>query len=64
MIDSADQSMEGESFDEIYPSLVEIAKDIGIQTIFMSKYKPNTVDDADLIDITTGLNPFHLRTDS
>lgn len=64
IIDSADQSMEGESFDEIYPSLVEIAKDIGIQTIFMSKYKPNTVDDADLVDITTGLNPFHLRTDS
>ena len=60
IIDSADQPMEDESFEEIYPSLVEIAKCIGVQTIFISKYKPITVEEPDLVDITEGLNPFHI----
>ena len=64
IIDSADQPMEDKSFEEIYPSLVEEAKEIGIQTIFISKSKPGTVEDKDLVDITEGLNPFHQRSDS
>ena len=59
IIDSADQPMEEKSFEEIYPSLIETAKNIGIQTIFVSKDRPATVKDEDLIDITDGLNPFH-----
>ena len=59
IIDSADQPMEERSFEEIYPSLIETAKKIGIQTIFISKVRPGTVKDEDLIDITEGLNPFH-----
>ncbi|MBR2692752.1 MAG: hypothetical protein IKE69_00920 [Thermoguttaceae bacterium] len=61
IIDSADQPMEDKSFEEIYPSLIDIAKNIGVQTIFISKVKPSTVEETDLIDITGGLNPFHLR---
>ncbi len=59
IIDSADQAMEDTSFEEIYPSLVEVAKSIGVQTIFISKYKPDSVQDVDLLDIRDGLNPFH-----
>lgn len=62
IIDSADQPMEEKSFEEIYPSLIEIAKNIGVQTIFVSKAKPATVNDDDLIDITDGLNPFHQQS--
>ena len=64
IIDSADQAMEDASFEEIYPSLVEVAKSIGVQTIFISKYRPSTVADKDLVDITYGLNPFHQRTEA
>ena len=64
IIDSADQAMEDASFEEIYPSLVEVAKSIGVQTIFISKYKPTTVSEEDLVDITDGLNPFHQRTEA
>lgn len=64
IIDSADQAMDDKSFDEIYPSIVEIAKSIGVQTIFISKYKPASVNDEDLIDITEGFNPFHLSSKS
>ena len=59
IIDSADQPMEEKSFEEIYPSLTETAKNIGVQTIFVSKARPGTVKDEDMIDITDGLNPFH-----
>lgn len=59
IIDSADQAMEDKSFEEIYPSLLETAKKIGVQTIFISKTRPVTVKAGDLIDITAGLNPFH-----
>lgn len=64
VIDSADQSMTEASFEEIYPSLVEIANGIGVQTIFLSKTKISTVSDSDLIDISDGLNPFHQRSTS
>lgn len=64
IIDSADQPMEESSFEEIYPSLIETAKKIGVQTIFISKTKTKTVNEKDLVDITTGLNPFHQRVDS
>lgn len=61
IIDSADQAMEDKSFEEIYPSLVEVAKNIGVQTIFISKFKPETIAKEDFLDITDGLNPFHLK---
>ncbi len=61
IIDSADQAMENQSFEEIYPSLVEVAKNVGVQMVFISKYKPNSVRTEDLVDITGGVNPFHQR---
>ena len=61
IIDSADQSMEDNSFDEIYPSLIKMAQSIGIQTIFISKHLPTYIKQEDLTDISGGLNPFHLR---
>ena len=51
--------MENISIEEIYPSLDVIAKSVGVQTLFKSKYKPESIEAADLIDITGGLNPFH-----
>ena len=62
IIDSADQPMEDTAFEEIYPSLIEIAKNVGVQTIFISKYKPMNVNEDDLIDITEGFNPFHVQS--
>ncbi len=59
IIDSADQPMEVRSFEEVYPSLIEAAKSVDVQTIFISKYKPSSVLPADLVDITGGFNPFH-----
>ena len=59
IIDSADQAMDDKSFEEIYPTLVAVAKSVGVQTIFISKYKPESAESGDLIDITGGLNPFH-----
>lgn len=61
IVDSADQPMEDTAFEEIYPSLIEIAKNVGVQTIFISKYKPKNINEDDLIDITKGLNPFHVK---
>lgn len=63
IIDSADQPMEDEYFEELYPSFVQEAKKIGVQTIFLSKSRPNTVAENDLVDITEGLNPFLQRGD-
>lgn len=63
IMDSPDQSMEREAFEEIYPDIIKIANEIGVQTIFISKTKPNSVNDDDLIDICEGLNPFHQRVD-
>lgn len=64
IIDSADQAMEDVSFEEIYPSLIEVAQSVGVQTIFISKYKPTSVQDSDLIDMTGGFNPFHQRSEN
>jgi hypothetical protein len=61
IMDSADQPMDSSSFDEIYPTITEIANDIGVQTIFISKIKPDCVSQNDLIDISGGLNPFHQK---
>ena len=51
--------MEDISFEEIYPSLVVAAKSVGVQTFFISMYKPEGVETDGLIDITGGLNPYH-----
>lgn len=61
VIDSADQTIQSEYFEIIYPKLVEYAKKIGIQLIFMSKELPDSVDRKDLIDLSDGLNPYHVR---
>lgn len=60
-MDSPDQAMESESFEEVYPDLIKVANKIGIQTIFFSKVKPKVVEEKDLIDISCGLNPFHQK---
>lgn len=61
IMDSPDQAMEPESFEEVYPDLIKVANKIGIQTIFFSKVKPKVVEEKDLIDISCGLNPFHQK---
>lgn len=63
IMDSPDQPMESLSFEEIYPTIIEAANEIGIQTIFFSKIKVNSVKENDLIDISGGLNPFHQKND-
>lgn len=63
IMDSPEQPMESPSFEEIYPSIIEAANEIGIQTIFISKIKLNSVKESDLIDISSGLNPFHQKND-
>lgn len=63
IMDSPDQPMESTSFEEIYPTIIEVANEIGIQTIFISKIKINSIDKGDLIDISSGLNPFHQKND-
>ncbi len=61
IMDSPDQAMEPESFEEIYPTIIKAANEIGIQTVFFSKVKPIVVENKDLIDICDGLNPFHQK---
>ena len=61
IMDSPDQPMKPESFEEIYPTLIKVANEIGVQTIFISKIKPNGIEEKDLIDIRRGLNPFHQK---
>ncbi len=63
IMDSPDKSMEPESFEEVYPTLVKAANRIGVQTIFFSKVRPKAVDDKNLVDISDGLNPFHQKTE-
>lgn len=60
VIDSADQTIQSEYFEKIYPKLVGCAKEIGVQLIFMSKELPNSVDKEDLLDLSNGLNPYHV----
>lgn len=61
VMDSPDQAMNQEYFEEIYPTLIKISKEIGMQTIFFSKIKIKGICDDDLIDISDGLNPFHSK---
>ena len=61
IIDSANQPMGMEIFKEVYPSIIEFADQLGIQTIFMSKDKLEGIDPEDFIDITAGLNKFHCK---
>ena len=48
-----------DSFEKVYPVLIEMAEKVGIQTIFLSKDMIGGIEDADLIDISDGLNKFH-----
>lgn len=59
IIDSANQPMGVDSFEKVYPVLIEMADEVGIQTIFMSKDKISGIKDDDFIDISEGLNKFH-----
>lgn len=59
VIDSANQPMGADSFEKVYPVLVEMADEVGIQTIFMSKEEIAGIKDDDFIDISAGLNRFH-----
>lgn len=63
IMDSPDQAMDIASFEEIYPSMIKVANEIGIQTVFLSKVRVDAVDSMDLIDISEGLNPFHQKTE-
>lgn len=63
IMDSPDQPMESFAFEEVYPTIMEVADEIGIQTIFVSKVKPNCINESDLIDIRNGFNPFHSRNE-
>lgn len=57
IMDSVNQPMQSDSFSKIYPRILEIADEIGLQTIFLSKEQIAGIP-AD-IDISNGLNPFH-----
>lgn len=59
VIDSANQPMGTDSFEKVYPVIIEMAEKIGIQTMFLSKDKINGINPNDLIDISDGLNKFH-----
>lgn len=59
VIDSANQPMGVDSFEKVYPVLIEMADEVGIQTIFMSKDMISGINDDDFIDISDGLNKFH-----
>ena len=59
VIDSANQSMETDCFQKVYPVFMEMAETIGIQTIFLSKEKIEGIRSEDFIDISDGLNRFH-----
>lgn len=59
IMDSPEQSMDIGSLEEVYASIVGIANEIGIQTIYVSKALPKNVKRRDLIDIRDGFNPYH-----
>lgn len=59
IIDSANQPMGIDSFNKVYPTIINKAEEIGVQTIFLSKDKIDNVSDEDIIDISNGLNKFH-----
>ncbi|MEN6459762.1 MAG: AAA family ATPase [Syntrophomonas sp.] len=62
IIDSANQPMGIEIFREVYPIIVKLAEEIGIQTIFLSKDLLDEIPDEDFIDISSGLNKFHKQS--
>lgn len=62
IIDSANQPMGLPIFEKVYPSITTIAEQYGIQTIFMSKDRLESIDEHDIIDISSGLNRFHQKT--
>lgn len=62
IIDSANQPMGIEVFREVYPTITQLADNIGIQTIFMSKDFLDNISEDDLIDISVGLNRFHKKS--
>lgn len=59
IIDSANQPMGIESFREVYPTIINFADKIGLQTIFLSKDHIDGIPEEDFIDISNGLNRFH-----
>lgn len=61
IIDSANQPMGVESFEKVYPILVDFSDKIGLQTIFLSKDLIDSVEKSDFIDISKGLNKFHIQ---
>lgn len=63
IIDSANQPMGLQIFEKVYPTIISIADQYGIQTIFMSKDQLKNVDTDNLIDISTGLNKFHQKSE-
>lgn len=62
IIDSANQPMGIEIFKEVYPTITRLADDIGMQTIFMSKDRLDSISEDDFIDISPGLNKFHKQS--
>lgn len=62
IIDSANQPMGIEIFKEVYPTITRLADDIGMQTIFMSKDRLDSISADDFIDISPGLNKFHKQS--
>ena len=63
IIDSANQPMGVQIFEKVYPTIISIADQYGVQTIFMSKDQLDNIDSDDLIDISTGLNKFHQKSE-
>jgi len=63
IIDSANQPMGLQIFEQVYPTITTIAEQYGIQTIFMSKDRLEHLDENDVIDISTGLNKFHQKSE-
>jgi len=62
ILDSTNQAMGFEVFQEVYPTIIDFAKEIGIQTIFLSKDRIDGIAEDDFIDISNGLNKFHKKT--
>lgn len=61
IIDSANQPMGIDVFKEVYPTIVALADEFGVQTIFMSKDRLENIPEEDFINISSGLNKFHKK---
>jgi len=62
VLDSANQPMGTEVFQNIYPSIIDLAEEIGVQTIFLSKDLIDGISPDSIIDISNGLNRFHEKS--